>query len=115
VVEPGILEAEVGRLGNGSRDGDDKGDVVRGDAHAGGEGGFGEVGAESIIDQSTIKASESWTLTFVTPGEGAVQERELQECEGVDSPVRLDLSAESAAIQQCFSHTTNQRTVFSSQ
>jgi hypothetical protein len=85
VVEPGILEAEVGRLGNGSRDGDDKGDVVRGDAHAGGEGGFGEVGAESIIDQSTIKASESWTLTFVTPGEGAIQEGELQECEGVDS------------------------------
>jgi hypothetical protein len=26
-------------------------------------------------------------------------------------PVHLDLSAESAAIQQCFSFTTNQRTV----
>jgi hypothetical protein len=30
-------------------------------------------------------------------------------------PVRLDLSAESAAIQQCFSLTTNQRTVLSAQ
>jgi hypothetical protein len=30
-------------------------------------------------------------------------------------PVRLDLSSESAAIQQCFSLTTNQRTVFSAQ
>jgi hypothetical protein len=29
--------------------------------------------------------------------------------------VRLDLSAESAAIQQCFSLTTNQRTVLSAQ
>jgi hypothetical protein len=28
-------------------------------------------------------------------------------------PVRLDLSAESAAIQQCFSLTTNHRTVLS--
>jgi hypothetical protein len=44
------------------------------------------------------------------------------QCDRVDSlatykgsvknrPVRLDLSAESAAIQQCFSLTTNQRTV----
>jgi hypothetical protein len=30
-------------------------------------------------------------------------------------PVRLDLSAESATIQQCFSLTTNQRTVLSAQ
>jgi hypothetical protein len=30
-------------------------------------------------------------------------------------PVRLDLSAQSAAIQQCFSLTTNQRTVLSAQ
>jgi hypothetical protein len=30
-------------------------------------------------------------------------------------PVRLDLSAESAAIQQCFSLTTNQRTMLSTQ
>jgi hypothetical protein len=30
-------------------------------------------------------------------------------------PVRLDLSAESAAIQQCFSLTTNQRTVLPAQ
>jgi G:T/U-mismatch repair DNA glycosylase len=30
-------------------------------------------------------------------------------------PVRLDLSAESAVIQQCFSLTTNQRTVLSAQ
>jgi hypothetical protein len=30
-------------------------------------------------------------------------------------PVRLDLSAESAAIQQCFCLTTNQRTVLSAQ
>jgi hypothetical protein len=30
-------------------------------------------------------------------------------------PVRLDLSAESVAIQQCFSLTTNQRTVLSAQ
>jgi hypothetical protein len=29
--------------------------------------------------------------------------------------LRLDLSAESAAIQQCFSLTTNQRTVLSAQ
>jgi hypothetical protein len=27
----------------------------------------------------------------------------------IERPVRLDLSAESAAIQQCFSLTTNQR------
>jgi hypothetical protein len=33
----------------------------------------------------------------------------------VKRPVRLDLSAESAAIQQCFSLTTNQRTVLSAQ
>jgi hypothetical protein len=30
-------------------------------------------------------------------------------------PVRLDLSAQSAAIKQCFSLTTNQRTVLSAQ
>jgi hypothetical protein len=30
-------------------------------------------------------------------------------------PVRLDLSAESTAIQQCFSLTTKQRTVLSAQ
>jgi hypothetical protein len=34
---------------------------------------------------------------------------------GLLHPVRLDLSAESAAIQQCFSLTTNQRTVLSAQ
>jgi hypothetical protein len=31
----------------------------------------------------------------------------------INGPVRLDLSAQSAAIQQCFSLTTNQQTVLS--
>jgi hypothetical protein len=36
-------------------------------------------------------------------------------CEGHNRPVRLGLPAESAAIQQCFSLTPNQRTVISAQ
>jgi hypothetical protein len=41
--------------------------------------------------------------------------KQMEESGRNNRPVRLDLSAESAAIQQCFSLTTNQRTVLSAQ
>lgn len=87
VVEPGILKAEVGQFGNRSGDGSYKRDVIRGDAHVGGEGGIGEGGAECIVDQSTIKVSEGWAFTFVTPSEEAIKEGEFQESERVDSVI----------------------------
>jgi hypothetical protein len=84
VIKPPILESEDGRFWDGSGDGGFERDVVRGDAHAGSQGGVGEGGAKGGVDKGAIKASKSRALTLVTLGEGVVKEREFHEHEGVD-------------------------------
>jgi hypothetical protein len=60
--------------------------------------------AKKKVEDSLKNHKEQWALTGCSLMTDAWTDKR---------PVRLDLSAESAAIQQCFSLTTNQRTVLS--
>jgi hypothetical protein len=74
-------------------------------------GGFPPTPALILLSIKAPKEQEKKKAMYLHPT--PTKEEDIPK--GNKRPVRLDLSAESAAIQQCFSLTTNQRTVLSAQ
>jgi hypothetical protein len=82
---PGGLVPVDGGLGNRRRDLDFQGNMVRSGASKGGEDGIREDGIPSKIDECPVNTLQSGAGSPVRPSELAIDQRQLDEGEVVDS------------------------------
>ena len=74
VFEPGVLESETFRFGDGGGDAGYDRDMIRGDPNPRGERSVGEGGAELFVNEGTVQPAQGRLFTFIGPSVAPVQQ-----------------------------------------